>query len=350
MTRRQLAVPMVAALLGGAVTAVAMVASGGSTGTITRQQGLLSLDQGERLSSSEIYERAAPGVVAVRANSVQPGAGAFEAGAGSEFNVSTGSGFVFDGEGRVVTNAHVVSGVTAVQVTFTDGPTVAATVIGKDEETDLAVLAVAPDGLQLRPLELGDSDTVRPGDRVLAVGNPTGSGATAGSGRISGTGRRIEVPGGYVIDGLFETDAVIEPASSGGPLIGADGRVIGITARLEGDTGFAVPANVARDVLAQLEEHHKVIRPYIGIRGRATGSGVELVQVHAGGPAEQAGLHTGDVVEAIDGVEVRTLGGLLSEIDRRSVGDSVEARVVRDGSAIDVTVRLEERPATVPAG
>jgi serine protease Do len=306
---------------------------------------VLSLDQGEQLSSTEIYERAAPGVVAVRADTVQPGATAFEADAGSELNVSTGSGFVLDGDGRVVTNAHVVSGVTSVQVTFADGPTVAATVIGKDEETDLAV---PPEGLDLRPLELGDSDTVRPGDRVLAVGNPTGSGATAGSGRISGAGRRIEVTGGYVIDGLFETDAVIEPASSGGPLLGADGSVIGITARLEGDSGFAVPANVARDVLAELEEHHKVIRPYIGIRGRATGSGVELVYVHPGGPAEQAGLHTGDVVTAIEGVEVRTLGGLLAEVERRSVGDSVELRVVRDGAPADVAVRLEERPATLP--
>jgi len=348
MTRRQLAVPMVAALLGGAVTAAAIVASGGSTGTITRQQGLLSLDPGEQLTSSEIYERAAPGVVAVRANSVQPGA--FESTGGSEFNVSTGSGFVIDGDGRVVTNAHVVSGVTAVQVTFADGPTVSATVIGKDEETDLAMLSVPREGLDLRPLELGDSDTVRPGDRVLAVGNPTGSGATAGSGRISGAGRRIEAPGGYVIDGLLETDAVIEPATSGGPLIGADGRVIGITARLGADTGFAIPSNVARDVLAQLEEHHKVVRPYIGIRGRATGSGVELIRLHPGGPAESAGLHTGDVVQAIDGVDVHTLGGLLGEVERRSVGDSVELRVLRDGAVIEIAVRLGERPATVPAG
>jgi S1-C subfamily serine protease len=348
MTRRQLAVPMVAALLGGAVTAAAMVASGGSTGSITRQQGLLSLDQGEQLSSSEIYERTAPGVVAVRANSVQPGA--FEATGGSEFNVSTGSGFVLDGDGRVVTNAHVVSGVTAVQVTFADGPTVSASVIGKDEETDLAVLSVPPEGLNLRPLELGDSDAVQPGDRVLAVGNPTGSGATAGSGRISGAGQRVEVPGGYVIDGLFATDAVIEPASSGGPLVGADGRVIGITARLEADTGFAVPANTAREVLAELEEHHKVIRPYIGLRGRATGAGVELVALHAGGPADVAGLQTGDVVQAIDGVDVRTLGGLLAEVERRSVGDTVELRVLREGAPTEVKVRLEERPATVPAG
>jgi S1-C subfamily serine protease len=347
MTRRQLAVPIVAALLGSAVTAAAMLASGSGTGTITRQQGLLALDPGEQMSSSEIYERAAPGVVAVRATSVQPGA--FQADAGSEFNLSTGSGFVLDREGRVVTNAHVVTGVTAVQVTFPDGPTVGATVVGKDEETDLAVLAVAPDGLDLRPLELGDSDGVQPGDRVLAVGNPSGSEPAAGSGRISDTERRVQVTGGFVIDGLFATDAVIEPASSGGPLLGPDGRVIGITARLEGDTGYAVPSNVARDVLADLQEHHKVIRPYIGISGRAVGSGVELVTLHPGGPAERAGLHTGDVVVAIEGVEVHTPGGLLAEVERRAVGDTIELNVLRDGAPTEVSVRLEERPATVPA-
>ena len=350
MTRRQLAVPMVAALLGGAITAAAMVASGGSSGSITSQQGLLALDPGEEMSSTEIYERAAPGVVAVRANSVQPDSSAFDAAADSAFNLSTGSGFVLDSDGRIVTNAHVVSGVTAVQVTFPDGRTVAATVIGKDEETDLAMLAVAREGLDLHPLELGDSDRVRTGDRVLVVGNPTGSGATAGSGRISGAGMRVEVGGGYVIDGLLETDAVIEPASSGGPLLGTDGRVIGVTARLEGDTGFAVPANVARDVIAQLEEHHKVIRPYIGLRGRVVDGGVEIVEVHPGGPADVAGLQTGDVVRTVDGVDVRTLAGLLGEVDHHSVGDTVDLEVVREGAPVEATVRLEERPATVPAG
>jgi S1-C subfamily serine protease len=352
MTRRQLAVPMVAALLGGAVTAAAMVAGGSSgTGTIARQQGLISLDEGgEQLTSSEIYERAAPGVVAIRANSVQPGAGAFEASTGTDFNISTGSGFVLDGDGRIVTNAHVVSGVTAVQVTFADGTRVPARVVGKDEETDLAVLAVSPEGLDLRPLELGDSGSLEAGDRVLAVGNPTGFGTTAGTGRVAGSGRQIEVSGGYVIDNLLETDAVIEPASSGGPLLGGDGRVVGITARLESDTGFAVPSDVAREVFAQLEENHKVLRPYLGIRGRATSAGVELLAITPDGPAERGGLQSGDVIVEIDGAEVNTLGGLLADVESRGIGDTVELSVLRDGAPLEMTVRLEERPATVPAG
>jgi S1-C subfamily serine protease len=223
-------------------------------------------------------------------------------------------------------------------------------VIGKDEETDLAVLRVPPERLDLRPLELGDSDAVQPGDRVVVVGNPSGVQATAGTGRISAEGRRVEVPGGYVVDGLLETDAVIEPATSGGPLLGADGRVVGIASRFGDDAAFAVPANVARGVLAQLEESHKVIRPWIGIRGRAAPGGVEVLEVDAGGPAEEASVRPGDVVESIDGVEVRTLAGLLSEVDRRSVGDSVELTVRRAGSRGEITVRLEERPATIPAG
>jgi S1-C subfamily serine protease len=350
MTRRQLAVPVVAALLGSAVTAAVMLAGGNGTGTIANQQGLLSLEPGERLSSTEIYERAKLGVVAVRANSVQPAAAAFQADPASDFNVTTGSGFVLDGDGRIVTNAHVVSGVTAVQVTFTDGPTVAASVVGKDEETDLAVLSVAPEGLDLRPLELGDSGVVQPGDRVLAIGNPTGSGAAAGSGQIAAEGARVEVPGGYVIDDLFETDAVIEPASSGGPLVGSDGRVIGITALLENDTSYAVPANVARDVFGQLEENHKVVRPFMGVRGRSARDGVELTKLHEDGPVARAGLQSGDVVMTIDGVEVRTFGGLLAEVERHAVGDSVELEVERDGAPLEVTVPLEERPATLPAG
>jgi len=351
MTRRQLAVPVVAALLGGAVTAAAMTAGTGGTGTIARERGLLALDtSSEQMTPGEIYERAAPAVVAIRASTVQAGATAFQSDAGSDLNVSSGSGFVFDGDGRVVTNAHVVNGVTAVQVTFSDGHSVPAEVVGKDEETDLAVLLVPTEGLDLRPLELGDSDAVQTGDRVVAIGNPTGFSATAGTGRISGAGRQVQTPGGYVIDGLLETDAVIEPATSGGPLLGTDGRVVGITSRLGDGTGFAVPANVARDILGQLEESHKIIRPWLGIRGHAGEGGVELDGVHSGGPAELAGLHPGDVVTAIDGTPVSTLPELLDQVEQRAIGDTVTLHVIRSAGVGDVMIRLEERPSTVPAG
>jgi S1-C subfamily serine protease len=350
MTRRQLAVPMVAALLGGAVTAAGMLAGSSGNNAVGRQQGVLALDSGETFSAAELYERAAPSVVSISARTVQPGATAFQSQTGSEIGVSSGSGFVLDEDGRIVTNAHIVSGVTAVQVTFPDGQMVSAQVIGKDEETDLAVLRVAPEQLDLRPLELADSPSAQPGDRVVAVGNPTGLQAIAGTGRISAADRRIEAPGGYVIDGLLETDAVIEPATSGGPLLGADGRVVGITSRLGEDTGYAVPADIAREVLSELEESHKVIRPWLGVRGREAPGGLAVIDVNTGGPADRAALRAGDVVQSIDGVEVDTFAELLDEVERRAVGDTVELHVLRSGAPLEISVRLEERPATLPAG
>lgn len=345
--------PLVAALLGGAVTAAAMQAAGG-TGAESAEQGLLGVSSGgDSLSVRDIYDRAAPGVVYVRAQSVQPAAAsAFDTGAGgNELSVSDGSGFVLDDEGRIVTNAHVVSGVTDVQVTFSSGQIVSAHVLGKDEETDLAVLAVDPDEVDLRPLELGDSDAVRPGDQAIAIGNPNGYEATAGTGHVAAEDQRIEAPGGYTIDGVFQTDAVITPASSGGPLIGADGRVIGITSRLAGDADaptFAVPSNLARDVLAQLQESHKVIRPYLGLRPATRGSIVEVAGVYAGSPAEQAGIQVGDVIEAIDGSEVRTATELQDAIAARGPGEAVRLRLLRNGSRGEIDVRLTERPATLP--
>jgi S1-C subfamily serine protease len=355
MTRRQLAVPLLAALLGGAVTATAMQA--GDTATDSAEQGLLAVSSSDdRLSAQEIFDRAAPGVVYVRAQSVQTAAAsAFEAGGGSgELAVSTGSGFVLDDEGRIVTNAHIVSGVTDVQVTFANGQTVAAQVLGKDEETDLAVLAVSPDErIQLVPLELGDSDEVDPGDQAVAVGNPSGFAATAGTGRVGAADQRIETPGGYIIDGVFETDAVIEPGTSGGPLLGADGRVIGVMSRLAGDADsatFAVPSNTARDVLSELEEYHKVIRPYTGFRGEAGANGLTVGAVYAGGPAAEAGVRVGDVVEAVDGRTVRTPTDLHDVIGSRRPGDIVTVRLLRNGARGDVDLRLAERPATLPGG
>lgn len=357
MTTRQVAVPLVAAVLGSAITAAAMVAGGGSgSASLARQKSIVSIGRagGEQLSANEIYARTAPSVVYVRARSVQSnGRTAFDATTGSEFNLSTGSGFLYGDDGHVVTNAHVISGATAVNVTFPDGRTVTAHVIGKDEQTDLAVLAVDHPGNDLQPLEFGDSAAVRPGDRVVAVGNPSGLQTNAGSGRIAAAGQRVEAPGGYLIDNVFETDAVIEPASSGGPLIGPDGRVVGVTFRMPDEgasTGYAVPANTARDVVGKLEDAGKVVRPYIGMRGAVTPGGVQVTHVFAGGPADEAGVHEGDVVESIDGRPVTTLGELFGTVDEHSPGESVELGVLRDGSRGGIKVDLVERPATVPAG
>jgi S1-C subfamily serine protease len=343
-------VPLVAAVIGSGITAAAMIAGGSSSGPPAREQGLLAASAGERLNADEIYNRAAPSVVYVRANTVQAGAAAFDSQTGGQLALSTGSGFVLDDDGRVLTAAHVISGVTAIQITFPDGHTVPAHVVGKDEETDIAVLAVDPDGLDLRPLELGDSSAVHAGDQVVAVGNPTGVQATAGTGRIAAEGQRIEAPGGYVIDGVFATDAVIEPASSGGPLMGPDGRVVGITSRVDGASGFAVPANTARAVVGELERSGKIVHPYIGLQGRAADGGMRVTDVHPDGPADRAGLQVDDLVEAIDGHPVATFADLIGEVEQHAPGDSVTLTVLRHGSRGDVPMQLDERPATLAAG
>jgi S1-C subfamily serine protease len=364
---------MVAAVLGSAITAVAITASGDEGGA-SRQAGLLaaSSEVDERLSVKEIYDRTAPAVVHVQARGVQPTVGApFEGGAGPAEGITTGSGFVLDEEGRLVTSARVVSGVTDLRVTFANLRAVPARVIGKDEETDLAVLQVDPDGLDLRPLELGDSGAVQPGDQAVLVANPSGLGTTAGTGMIVAARESIETPAGVVLRDVLETDAVIEPAAAGAPLMGADGRVIGISSGTSpgpDGLGIAVPSNTVKSVLAQLQERHKVIRPYIGLRGRTItgaqtasagetgeGGGVLVLGVYPGSPSEIAGLQGtesggGDVIKAIDGEEVASLPELLAEIAGHEPGDTVRLTVQRDGSLGEVVVRLTERPASLPSG
>lgn len=364
--------PLVAAVLGGAITAVAMTASGDESDG-SRHAGLLaaSSEVDERLSVKQIYDSTAPGVVHIQARGVQPTVGApFQGGAGPAEGIATGSGFVLDEEGRLVTSAHVVSGITDLRVTFSNLREVEARVVGKDEETDLAVLQVDPEGLDLRPLELGDSGAVQPGDQAVLVANPSGLGTTAGTGTIAAERESIETPSGVVLRDVLETDALIEPAAAGAPLVGADGRVIGISSGTSpgpDGLGIAVPADTAKSVLAQLEERHKVIRPYIGLRGRtitasetstagqtSEGGGVLVVGVDPGSPSDLAGLQGaesggGDVIKAIDGEPVTSLADLLAEVARRQPGDSVRLDVLRDGTLGEVVVHLTERPASVPS-
>jgi putative serine protease PepD len=346
-------VPLVAAALGSGITAAAMITRDESGPAISRQQGLLTSSPGARLNADEIYENVAPSVVSVSATKVA-GPSAFDPQAGGDSGgqlaPSTGSGFVLDDDGRILTSAHVIAGVTAVQVTFADTPPVAAHVVGKDEESDIAVIAVDPTGLDLHPLELGDSSSVRPGDQVMAVSNPTGLRATAGTGRVAAAGQKVEAPGGYLIDDVFATDAVIEPASSGGPLLAADGRVIGITSRMAGSTGFAVPSNTAREVLTRIEQGVKISRPYIGLTGIATDGGLHVTDVYPDGPADLAGVQVDDLVETIDDHPVRSLTDLLSEVDRHAPGDTVTLSILRNGARGPVPVQLAQRPATLAAG
>ena len=356
MTRRKLAVPMVAALVGGAVTAAGMLAGSSGNSAVGRQQGLLALDSGESFSAAELYERAAPSVVSISARTVQPGAAAFQTATGGEIGVSTGSGFVLDEDGRIVTNAHVVSGVTAVQVTFPDGQMVPAEVIGKDEETDLAVLRVAPGRLDLRPLELADSQT-------------------RAAGRSRGRHRQPDRPAGdrrdrpHLRRGTADRGArrLRDRRAAGdrrGDRAGHVGRAADGSRRARGGDHLAArrghqlrgarrrrPRRARRARGAPQGDPALARRPRPRGAGRPRGDRRE----HAAGRPSAPRLRAGDVVQSIDGVEVEPSPELLDEVDGRAVGDTVELQVVRRRHVLRSGAPHEmarsawkERPATLP--
>jgi S1-C subfamily serine protease len=362
---------MAAALLGaGAVdrdvrTVFTGSAAGGASGLVAQPAGAPSV--------REVYRRAAPGVVLVRARTVQAEASPFDFSQRAG-NVATASGFVLDDEGHLLTNAHVVAGATDIRVTFSEDETVPARVMGKDEATDLAVLAVEPGGLDLHPLELGSSKTVEIGDPTVAIGNPFGLDRTLTTGVVSAKQRRITAPSGFSIDNVIQTDAAVNPANSGGPLLDAAGRVIGINSQIvtargpEGSVGigFAVPIDTAKAIIPALEAHRTVSRAYLGIRGEPAAdalvsigddrTGVLVEDVAAGAPAARAGILDsdavagGDVITAIEGEPVESMTDIDGILDRHRPGDGVAIDLVRDGRELKVQVQLGERPASVPMG
>jgi S1-C subfamily serine protease len=374
-----------AAVLGGGVTAACLVGfgavGGDETRTIVEPQPLsastvASARTAGALTARDIYRRDAAGVVFIRARSVQPRESVFDLGTG-ESAVSTGSGFVIDDEGHVLTNAHVVSGATDVQVSFSGKHAVSASVVGKDEDTDLALLSVDPHGLDLSPLLLGDSAAVQVGDPTVAIGNPFGLDRTLTTGVISAKQRRITAPNGFSIENVLQTDAAINPGNSGGPLIDAGGRVIGINSQIATTAGssgsigigFAVPIDTAKVVIPQLMENHKVSRAYLGVAGRSAddtlaslasepSTGVVVQQTYEDSPAARAGIREedpvagvrGDVITAIDGERVRSMADVTAILARHSPGDGVPVELVREGKRMTVQVELAERPATVPIG
>ncbi len=279
-------------------------------------------------------------------------------GAPSGGGAATGSGILIDGEGHILTNAHVVDGSTSVSVKFGDGESLSAEVLGADDSTDVAVIAVDPGNLDATPLELGDSDSVKVGDGTIAIGNPYGLDRTVTSGIISALQRQISAPNGFTISDVIQTDAAINPGNSGGPLLDANGRVIGINSQIATGTGssgsvgigFAVPINTARTVAGQIIDGGSVEHAYLGIEGTDLNAelakgldldvdeGVLVQKVTADGPAADAGLVAGDaavaiagtqvkaggdVITAIDGVQITGMEDLISAVNARQPGDEV---------------------------
>src|SRR3954447_23108975 len=385
MTARALAIPLAAAVLGGGVTAGILLGTGavesGHTTTILEQSPLTSAAPASQahamgLTARDIYRRAAPGVVYVRARSVQESQSPFEIFPRQQENVSTGSGFVLDDKGDILTNAHVVASSLDVRVSFSDHRTVAARVIGKDPDTDIAVLGVNPSGLRLHPLPLGDSRAVRVGDPTVAIGNPFGLERTLTTGVVSALQRRITAPSGFAIDDVIQTDAALNPGNSGGPLLDGMGRVIGVNSQIatgEGSSsggnvgiGFAVPSATVRHVLPQLESAGRVRRPFLGIRGRGSAGGGLVETVQPGTAAARAGIRGGDqeaiderdgsvvvlggdVLVRIDGHPVTSMDDVHSLLGKRRPGEKVSVELERKGKTLKLEAELGERPGAAPA-
>lgn len=261
---RRLLGTVLAAAVGGGVAAAVLLTTGvaGRPGALTfvdpplsvRAMPVLSSVGGHALSARELYRRAAPGVVFIHARTVRTRPSPYD-GAPSSAGEATGAGIVLDADGLVLTVAHVVSAATEIRLS-TGGRTVAATLVGLDARSDLALLRVDPSGLGLRALTLGDSGQVRVGDPVLAVGNPGGEERTLTTAVISATRGRVEGEDGMVADGVLRTDAPPGAGAAGGPLLDARGEIIGVSSQLMTRTGavpFAVPVDVVRRMVPQLE-------------------------------------------------------------------------------------------------
>jgi S1-C subfamily serine protease len=327
-------------------------------------------------SVADIYRRTAPGVVFVTARVVTETDSPFGFPLEQE-GLATGSGFVLDKDGYIVTNAHVVEGAKVASVRFDEGgDLVDARVVGRDLSTDIALLKVNPADTKLDPLPLGNSGRVRVGDPAIAIGNPFGYDRTVTTGIISALQRQIKAPNGFTIGHVIQTDAPINPGNSGGPLLNAQGQVIGInsqiaTAGSRGSVGigFAVPINTAKKVIPQLKQHGRILHAYLGVTTYPLNKdiaaavnlkvtrGALVQEVTPGGPAARAGLkagriHTdegiilgGDVIVEVDGEKVSKPDDVAAAISDNKPGESVEVKFYRDNKLQTKQVRLGTRPA-----
>jgi serine protease Do len=271
---------------------------------------------------------------------------------------SLGSGVIVTNEGHIITNSHVVTDregnqVDQIEVQLSDGQTKKARLVGADSEVDLAVLKIDDPGV--KPLKLADSDTVQPGDFVLAIGNPFGFEETVTDGIISSKGRPNRTD---FFGDLIQTNAAINPGNSGGPLINLRGEVIGINTAIASTTGgsqgigFAIPSNTVRTALESLLKQGRIIRGYLGIQTRAlqpdeTSSdtdGVTVAEVVPGSPAAQAGVQPGDVIRKFDGRDVKNFNALRTFVAQTQLNKQVELEIMRNGEPLKVTTQIKEQP------
>jgi len=282
-----------------------------------------------------------------------------------EIPKGTGSGFIWDKQGRIVTNYHVIESASRVEVTLADRSTWQATLVGVSPDKDLAVLQISAPAAKLTPLPLGESHNLLVGQKVFAIGNPFGLDQSLTSGIVSALGREIQSATGRTIQGVIQTDAAINPGNSGGPLLDSAGRLIGVNTAIfspsggSAGIGFAVPVDVVARVIPEIIQHGRLIRPGLGISvaddqiARRVGvTGVLVMNIQPGSSAEAAGLRGtrrvqgeivfGDVILAVDGLQVSSYDDLRNAMDRYKVGDTVTLTIEREGRQMQLPVVLEK--------
>ena len=325
-------------------------------------------EESKTLSLTEIFEKAEPGVV--RVNTIQNQTASETGG--------VGSGFVFDKKGHIITNAHVIEGSTKTVVTFLDGRSYNAEIIGMDEYTDIGVIKVNADLKLLNPLSLGDSSNLDVGEPIAAIGNPFGLSGSMTSGIVSQMGRLLPSGSGYSIPDVIQTDAAINPGNSGGPLLNMRGNIVGINTAIQSTTGeftgvgFAIPSQTVAKIVPTLISEGEYKHPWIGISGRdidpdtanvlglKDAIGFQIITVVENSPAADAGLigsdkmivvegreypTGGDIIVGVDGMDVRKIDDILVHLQRvKTVGDEMNLEILRDGRTTNVTIILQERP------
>ncbi len=323
----------------------------------------------KNLSLIEIFEKAESGVVRVNVQRTET----------QEARGGVGSGFVFDKKGHIITNAHVIKDATKVIVTFLDGRSYNADIIGADEYTDIAIIKVNADLALLHPLAIGDSASLKVGEQIAAIGNPFGLSGSMTSGIISQLGRLLPSESNYQIPDVIQTDAAINPGNSGGPLLNMRGEIVGINTAIQSGTGeftgvgFAIPSQTVAKIVPILIDSGEYKHPWIGIAGRdidpdmanvlnlKDAIGFLVITVVEDSPAADAGLIGsdktievdgvsypvgGDIILAVDEIEVRKIDDILIHLQRvKSIGDEMILQVLRDGRTTNITIILEERPS-----
>jgi putative serine protease PepD len=372
MTRLMKILPVIAGAVAGAIVALLIAGGGSTTKTVTDEivsQASRSVPASNTttgaMTVNQIYKQDSPGVVDILVKSEQSSNGFF--GTQQQKSEDEGAGVVFDKQGDILTDEHVVAGATNVTVNFQDGVSVPAKVLGTDSSTDVGVIKVDVKPGELHPIPFADSNAAQVGDPVVAIGSPFGLPGTTTAGIVSAVGRSITAPNNYTIPGAIQTDAAINPGNSGGPLLDANGDVLGLNDQIQtssGDSagvGFATPGNADVQVANTIISGKKVEHPYVGVcLGNGPTGGAEITPtssasqcttqpVVAGSPAAKAGLVPGDTITKVNGRTITNGDGFITVISTYKPGDTVTLTVTEpNGKNETVKVTLGNRPASAP--